>query len=150
LSGTDNTVPIRHESKDIGLGPSKIIVNAATTQSGPTEEVPGSFDPPGGRYASPDPPGAGLASSDPQEMTPPCPTPGVGSTLRSGGKIPKGAHAASIATSARSLTQKGKQVCFPLRATMTGHPCEQICFHTACNSDRSSPWVGMLPRGLQL
>jgi hypothetical protein len=65
LSGTDSTVPIRHESKDIGLDPPKIIVNAAMAQSGPREEVPGSSDLPGGRSASPDPSGTGLASPDP-------------------------------------------------------------------------------------
>jgi hypothetical protein len=73
--GTDNTTPIRHESKDIGLGSPKIIVNAATAQSYPTEEVLGSSDPPGGCSASPDPSGVGLASSDPQEMTLPRLTP---------------------------------------------------------------------------
>jgi hypothetical protein len=65
LSGTDNMVPIRHDSKDIGLGPPKIIINVAMAQSSPIEEVPGSSDPPGGRSTLPDPSGVGLASSDP-------------------------------------------------------------------------------------
>jgi hypothetical protein len=75
VSGTDSTVPIRHESKDIDLGLPKIIVSVAMAQSNPTKEVPGSSDPPGGRSASPDPSRVGLASSDPLETTPPRLTP---------------------------------------------------------------------------
>jgi hypothetical protein len=65
LSGTNITVPIRHELKDIGLSPPKIIVSTAMAQSGPTKRISGSFDPSGTYSFSPDLPGVGPASSDP-------------------------------------------------------------------------------------
>jgi hypothetical protein len=65
MSGTNITVPIRQELKDIGLSPSKIIVNAAMAQSSPTKRISGSPDPSGTRSASPNPSGAGPALSDP-------------------------------------------------------------------------------------
>jgi hypothetical protein len=64
LSGTDIMIPIRQESKDIGLSPPKIIVSVATAQSGPTEEVLGSSNPLGKHSASPDLSGAGLTTFD--------------------------------------------------------------------------------------
>jgi hypothetical protein len=67
---------MRQELKDIDLSPPKIIMDATTAQSGPTERVLGSPDPSGARSASPNLSGAGPASSDPWVRTPPLPTPG--------------------------------------------------------------------------
>jgi hypothetical protein len=126
-------------------------MSAATGQSGPTEEVLGSSDPPGERSVPPDPTGVGLASSDPPGEDSASPDPwgsdpllGVEDRSRKGPAPPQPpqAHAPD--------TKKGEQVHFPWLASVTGHPCEQVCFPTACDCDGSSPWTGMPPRGLRL